>query len=191
MPIPRLVLVLAATALAGCADLLAERIWDGERVNSVTPTEFSAFAASGPRVEILGAPPGGASAEEVVAALRMPGRFRNAPFRLVETGSEATTTQGMVRLVFAFGAAGAANGRPLCAGQPSGASAQGPKDGLEVTAALCIGRQVDAAARLSHRDPLAPGDPAFTATMARLIDVLAPRSQEFRDRRGMCLIPPC
>ena len=191
MPLPRLTVVLAVLALPGCADLLAERIWDGERLNSITPIEFSAFAGSGPRVEILGAPPGGASPEEVAAVLRMPGRFRNAPFRLVEKGSAEATAQGVVRLVFAFGAQGAANGRPLCAGEASGASAQGPTDGLEVTAALCVGRQADAAARLSHRDPLAPGNPAFTATMARLIDVLAPRASEFRDRRGACLIPPC
>jgi hypothetical protein len=58
-------------------------------------------------------------------------------------------------------------------------------------AALCIGQQVDASARLSHRDPLAPGDPAFTATMARLIGTIAPRDNEFRRRGGTCLLRPC
>lgn len=186
----RAVALLLAAALAGCASLLAERIWEGPRLNSVTPIEFSGFAESGPVIEILGRPPGGAPPEVVAAALRMPGRFRQAPFRLAEADRIRPPAQGALRLVVAFGLAGAADGGPLCRGTAQVPSTHA-QPGLEVTAALCVGTSADSAARLSHELPLAPDDPAFAATMARLFDVLAPRAAAFRNRSGGCLLPGC
>lgn len=182
--------VLAAPILAGCATLLAERIWEGQRLNAVTPVEFSSFAASGAVVEILGTPPGGAPPEAVAAVLRMPGQYPQAPFRLATADQTRTPAQGALRLVIAFGLAGPADGRLLCAGGAA-VPAKPPQTGLEATAALCVGPNADSAARLSHAEPLEPGDPRFAATMTRLIQVLSPRAAEFRGRRGGCLLPGC
>lgn len=168
---------------AACSGLLDEGIWDGERLDRMTPLEFSGFAERGPSIEIPGAPPGGASPEAVVAVLRMPRQFRQAPFCLVDTGSGEAAAQGVLRFVVAFGAVGAANGRALYTGEPSGASVRNATDGVDVAAALCVGRQANAAARLSYRDALVPGDPAFATAKTRLFQTLAPRAEEFRLRR--------
>lgn len=179
--------LVAALAAAGCVGLWGETIWEAPRLNAVTPLEFSAFAAAGPAVEIRGAAPGGATPAEVAAALRMPARYPAAPFRLVGPADGTPPMQGALRLVFAFGATGPADGRALCAGGGTVPTAQTGR--FEVLGALCIGPNADSAARLSHETPLSPADPAFTGVMTRLIGVLSPREGEFR-RRG-CPIPPC
>lgn len=185
----RAVLVVAALVLAGCVgNLAAERIWEGARLDTVTALEFSAFASAGPTVAILGAPPGGAAQETVVAALRMPSRFRQAPFQTIDPFSE---TPPRLRLVLAFGLAGGADGNPLCRGTLSAPAPQRATDGLEVLAALCDGRRADTTARLSHPAPLGPGDPAFATAMTRLIETLAPRDRELRGRGRTCVFLPC
>lgn len=185
----RIAVVAVAALLGACvAGFPAERIWEGARIGAVTPLDFSAFASAGATVAILGAPPGGASEEAVVEALRLPSRFRQAPLQAIDPFSE---TPPRLRLVFAFGIAGGADGNPLCAGTLPAPAPQHAAQGLEVLGALCDGARADTMARLSHPAPLGPDDPAFAVAMTRLIDTLAPRDRQRRDRSERCFFLPC
>lgn len=162
----------AAVLAAGCAATGGERIYNAMYF-SYTPSNFRSMAAAGAPIEIFGAPPGGASAEEVVAALRMPARLASTAPRLAEVPGQGQ------RLVFAFGSGGAVNGEALCAGAVQGGALN---DRLEVSAAFCRGDRLMTQAQMTVPGPVGPPDPQFTQSMRRLIDVLGPRDDPNRDR---------
>lgn len=157
---------LAASLLAGCAG--------GARVHSVTlfspytPLGAASFAASGPLVEVRGAPPGGASPEAVAAALRMPGNFAQTGFRVAPVGGTGQ------RIVLAFGARSVDPGRICAPGASGGASQSG--GGLELGAAYCVGATAASVGVLSAPDVGGPEDPAFAASVRGLLTEMMPTS---------------
>jgi len=161
-------------AAAGCAVTSAERIFNAHYF-SYSPGEFRSMAAAGAPVEIFGSPPGGATAEEVVAALRMPAHLASTPPRLAESPGQGA------RLVFAFGGGGAVNGEALCAGNPASGALP---DRLDVAGAFCRGSRLMTQAQLSFDAPVGPSDPRFTSAMRRLIATLGPRTDPNRDRNS-------
>ncbi len=176
---------LCAASLAGCAatDIFDERITQVDVLSAYAPNTFGAFAASGPLVELQGPIPGGASPQEVAAALRMPGFWPNAPFSAVAEG-EAPEMQ---RIVIGFGAATAANATLVCEGRPAGG---GVADSLQAFVAYCMGRRAASSAHLSRSALVTPADPAFGDAFARVFIQIAPRSDPDRDGDD-CRIRPC
>jgi len=167
----RNVSLVALLAAAGCAATSGERIYN-TLYFSYTPSNFRSMAAAGAPIEVFGAPPGGATAEEVVAAIRMPSRLGSTSPRLAEVPGQGQ------RLVFAFGGGGAVNGEALCAGAVEGGALN---DRLEVSAAYCRGDRLLTQAQMTVPGPVGPPDPQFTSSMRRLIDVLGPRDDPNRD----------
>lgn len=172
----------ASLAAAACAGALEERVYGQAYLPAYSPLGFSAFAAAGPLVEVRGAPPDGAGAEAVAAALRLPGRFPHVPFRAVAPGA-APTSQ---RIVLAFGLRAADPAR-MCAGEVEGGA---QTDGLSVAAAFCVGSRPASSAVLAHERPLGVGDPAFTDAMRRLFAQLAPSRDPQQDRDD-CRLGAC
>lgn len=171
-PKGRAALLAVGLAVAGCAASSGELIYN-DYYYSYVPSNFRSMAAAGAPVEIFGAPPGGASPEEVVAALRMPARLSSTPPRLAEVPGQGQ------RLVFAFGSGGSVNGDALCAGRTHGGEIE---DRLEVAAAYCRGDRVLTQAQMSLNAPVGPSDPRFAKAMRRLIETLGPREDPNRDR---------
>jgi len=172
--------------LGGCAasgGLFEENIGFVQVFSGYTRTGFSAFAASGPLVEMHGPLPGGADADTVAAALRLPPRFPQAPFRAVAPG-EAPRSQ---RIVLVFGVNGGIDADRVCRGA---VSPGGVTDGLAVAAAYCTGSRSGSTAALHHLRALTPDDPAFTDAMRRLFDAMAPMRDENERFRGDRCIPP-
>ncbi len=170
--------MIAALLAAGCATSSGGsglRIFN-QHYFSYEPTDFRVMASSGPPIELFGSPPGGATDEEVVAAIQMPARHSSSTPRLVEVPGQGA------RLVFAFASGGAVNGKALCAGAVHGGSFQ---DRLEVSAAYCRGERMFSQAQMSVSGPVGPPDPEFTSAMRRLIDTLGPRVDPSR-RRNRC-----
>lgn len=183
----RVALALAAL-LGGCAasgGLFEENIGFVQIFPGYSRAGFSSFAASGPLVEMHGPLPGGADAETVAAALRLPPRFPQTPFRAVEPGS----APGGQRIVLVFGVGGGINADEVCRGD---VRAGGVTDRLAVGAAFCTGSRSGSTASLHHQRALTADDPAFTDAMRRLFGVLAPFRDENRtDRRDRCIPPNC
>ncbi|SEA73255.1 hypothetical protein SAMN05444370_11096 [Rubrimonas cliftonensis] len=176
---------LCVACLAGCAatDVLGERITQVDVLSAYSPNTFGAFAASGPLVELQGPIPGGASPQEVAAALRMPGFWPDAPFTAVAQG-EAPEMQ---RIVIGFGAATAANAMLVCDGRPASG---GVADSLQANVVYCMGRRAASSAHLSRSDLATPADPAFGDAFARVFLQIAPRRDPERDddcRIRLCL----
>lgn len=168
--------------LAGCAGS-RDRIVTTEFMPTYSPSQFAAFAAAGPVVEIRGAPVDGADPQTVADVLRLPGWWPQTPFRPVTPGQAA----GGQRIVLAFGWPGGLDQHRLCAGE---APAPQPTPGLEVAAAWCSGSRAGSGGRLSHPDPLTPSDPAFAAAMTRLFDAIAPNQDPLdRGRGGVVFLP--
>lgn len=164
----------AALALSNCAPLGGELIFNTKQSSAYTPQNFRGMAAAGAPIEVIGAPPGGASAEEVVAAIRMPARFGSASPVLAQPPGHGQ------RLVFAFSVNGAVHGPGLCAGK---VAAGAFNDRLEVFGAFCRGGRPLTQAQLSVDGPVGPSDPQFAIVMARLIDILGPRTNpNFRSK---------
>jgi hypothetical protein len=176
--------VAAALAVAGCAGggLFDERIAFVDHDPAYSPLEFGGFAAAGPLVEARGPIPGGASAEELAAALRLPGFFPQTPFRVAPP---APSEARQARIVLAFGPGAGFDPVALCRGGVDGA---GGGEGLGVAAAWCRGGSPLGWGRLDHRRPLAPGDPAFTASMRRLFGEIAPPRRPNDPREDRCVI---
>lgn len=167
---PGRVAVIAAVAaiLLGCAGgaPFAQRITHQSVKVSYSPLQFSAFAAAGPLVEIRGSPPGGATPEQVMEALRLPARWPQTPFRLVAP-DEAARSQ---RIVLVFGLPGGMGANLLCQGRVAPVMT----DTLTVGAAFCTGRRDATGAKLTDARPLGPDDPEFAVAMTRLFAELAP-----------------
>lgn len=180
----RLAMTLVAALCAGCAlgDLGRQRITHQSDSISYSPTGFSAFAAAGPLVEIRGAPPGGASPEQVLPTLRLPGWWPQTAFRLAQPG-EAERSQ---RIVLAFGVPGGVSEAILCRGDFQTT----PTPALTAAAAFCRGRRGATGAKLTDDRPLAPGDPAFATAMTRLLDAISPRRDPMQDDDGGIILPP-
>jgi hypothetical protein len=163
--------------LAGCAST-ADRIVTAPFMPIYSPTQFSAFAAGGPVVEIRGAPADGADPQAVAEALRLANWWPQTPFRAVAPGEAA----GGQRIVVAFGWRGGLDPGRLCAGR---APEPQPTPGLEVAAAYCVGSRAGSGGRLSHPQPLTTDDPEFAASMTRLFDAIAPHRDPLdRGSRG-------
>jgi hypothetical protein len=160
----------AVLVLAGCAspeDFFGQRITVPDYFALYTPLEFSTFAAAGPVVEVLGKPPGGATAEQVVAALRIPGYWPQTPPRLLDP--DGPRPARVLKLI--FGATGAGNPFDVCAGRAKGGETPGR---LTVNGAFCINGSPASTAYLVDKRPLTPDDPAFSDALARLVNTLAP-----------------
>lgn len=182
----RRMMIAIALLLGGCAagsGPFEENISFVEIFPGYSRPGFSAFAASGPLVEMHGPLPGGADAEAVAAALRLPPRFPQTPFRAIEPGS-APRSQ---RIVLVFGVNGGVNADEVCRGE---VSPGGVTDRLAVAAAYCTGSRSGSTAALHHRRALTPDDPAFTDAMRRLFGALAPMRDETERFRGERCIPP-
>ncbi|TVQ53338.1 MAG: hypothetical protein EA355_13625 [Rhodobacteraceae bacterium] len=171
-------LALAAIlVLAGCAGGGAERIVAGSGRDRIGPAEFASFAAS-PAVELHGARPGGASDAEIAAALRLPPRFRDAPFRVTAPGPQS---RNETRIVINFGQTGGVDGQALCEGRIGPGQAA---TGFSAAAAFCRGETSGRAALLTRSDALTPADPEFGRAMSRLIAEAAPRTEPINRFRG-------
>lgn len=182
----RKIIIAFAVLLSGCTatgGLFEESVSSVQIFPGYTRSGFSAFAASGPLVEMHGPLPGGADAETVAAALRLPPRFPQTPFRAIAPGA-APRSQ---RIVLVFGVNGGINADQVCAGD---VSAGGVTDRLAVAAAYCTGSRSGSTASLQRRSALTPDDPAFTDAMRRLFDSLAPSRDENNTFRSERCIPP-
>jgi hypothetical protein len=168
MPSRIAAIIAAAVILSGCAGggPFAQRVTHQSVKVSYSPLQFSAFAAAGPLVEIRGAPPGGATPEQVVEALRLPARWPQTPFRLIAPG-EAARSQ---RIVLVFGLPGGLGANLLCQGQVAPVMTEA----LTVGAAFCTGRRDATGAKLTDARPLGPDDSEFAVAMTRLFAELAP-----------------
>jgi hypothetical protein len=172
--------VLAMTlVLSGCAGIegAGERIYGADYFTPYSVSGFSAFAASGPVVEVFGTPPGGAAPEDVVAALRLPGYWPQTPARL----APADIARDAQRLRFVFGLTGMSDPIGVCAKTPSGGETPGR---VELYVAYCRGSQGGSGAKLSIGRPLSVDDPAFSAALTRLMMTVAPRSDPLERGRG-------
>jgi hypothetical protein len=167
----RWIALALAVALSACAGggLFDERITFVEQSPAYSPLEFAGFAGSGPLVEFRGPLPGGASPEQTAAALRLPGFWPQAPFRIAPAPAGA---ERVARLVLVFGPGGGVDPDAICRGTVNGA---GGGAGLGVAATFCRGAAPFGWGRLDHVRPLAPGDPGVTASMRRLFGAIAPR----------------
>ncbi len=168
----------AALALSACGGVFEERIAPGDFFTAYHPSQFSAFAASRPVVEIHGARPGGASDAEIAEALRLPAGRPQTPFRVAPAGA---SPEGRQRIVLNFGAAGGMDPIAACAGR---VAPGGVTDRLVVAAAFCRGTAPGSSSRLSHERALAPGDPAFSSAMTRLFAEMFPPSDPLDRNRG-------
>lgn len=176
-------ILAAALLLAGCAGPGAfpgagpfgEAITRVEQRSNYVASQFGAFAAAGARVEMRGPLPGGATAEQVAAALALPGWWPQTPLRAIPP---AEAGQGQ-RIVLIFGADGGVDIDRVCAG---GGTQGVARDGLRVGAVLCLGSRPASTATLTRAAPAAPGDPDFTAAMRNLLAALAPPDDRFRER---------
>lgn len=160
--------LVLAMAVGGCASggFFDQRVTNQSVNVSYSPSQFSAFAAAGPLVEIRGAPPGGATPEEIAAALKLPGRWPQTPFRVVAPG-EAPHSQ---RIVLLFGAPGGFGDVLLCRGdmQPVETS------NLTAAAAFCRGGRAASGAKLTDVRAIGLSDPEFATAMTRLLSEMSP-----------------
>lgn len=189
MPQITKVAIRSAATVAIAASLLvawpATAFLGGETIYNVhimsyAPSNFRSLAASGAPIELIGLPPGGATAEETIAAIRMPNYWPQTPPRPVEVPGEGA------RLVFAFGVSGGVNGTMVCSGSAPGVALS---DRLEVAAAYCRGDRRISEARMSIDAPVGPPDPQFARSMRRLVATLGPRVDPNRSReRGRIFI---
>ena len=154
----RQIIPTAALACAGCAGGEGARI-DSTPINSEDLQRAAlALASSGPLIEIRGTPSGGATREQVAAALRMPGGFPQRPFRLARPG------EADPRFVLALGARAVDDGRIR---RPGGAGGGAPER-LEDSMAICTGTPSDASGVVTS-PATRPNDPAFPPAVATLI----------------------
>jgi hypothetical protein len=173
----RFLLLAAATGLAACSG--SGDVIYGKSVNSsYSGVGFSAFAASGPPVEVFGTPPAGASAEDIVRILQIPGRWPQTPPRLA-TGRLAPSAQ-RIRLVFGLTGSNTPDG--VCGAEPRGGESPGR---VELYAAYCRGSSGASGAKLSMPEPGAVDDPAFVNALARLMGVISPSMNPERKRFGV------
>jgi hypothetical protein len=172
-------ILVAGALLAGCAafDPTGERIYGADHLTPFTISGFSAFAASGPVVEVFGTPPGGASPEAVVAALRLPGFWPQTPPRL----APADLPRDAQRIRLVFGVMGTSDPVGVCRETPRGGATPGR---VELYAAYCRGRSGGSGAKLSIGRELAVDDPAFAQALTRLMGVVAPRRDPLDRGRG-------
>jgi hypothetical protein len=170
--------LFAGLALTACASATGERIYNAHYF-SYTPSNFRSMAAAGAPIEIYGAPPGGATPEEVVAAIEMPRHLSQTAPVVAEVPGQGQ------RLVFAFGASGAVDGAALCGGATQGGELT---DRLEVQGAYCRGERLLTQAQMTADRPLGPPDPDFTQAMRRLIETLGPRDDPNRDSRERMIL---
>jgi len=183
MRAPSLFAVLICAGCAGGVALFEERITGVEVFPNYARNHVAALAASGAPVVLAGALPGGASAEDVLADLRLPPHLPQTPLRLAPP---EPAPAGAQRFVLQFGRTGPNNPAAACSGDPSGGAAST----LNVAATYCIGSQAASSAKLSHARMLTPGDGAFGPAMTRLFDAITPRRDVFRERND-CRRPPC
>ena len=170
--------LLAALICAGCAAggaLFEERVTGLEVFSNYTRNQVAALAASGAPVVLAGDLPGGASAEAVLADLRLPPHLPQTPLRLAPPGPAPAGAQ---RFVLQFGLAAPNNPATACSGGPSGGAAPT----LQVAATYCVGSQAATSAKLSHARMLTPGDGEFGPAMTRLFTAITPRASPSRDR---------
>ncbi len=174
----------AVAGLSACAAAGPQLVHSVDIRSNFSPAGFSAFAASGPAVAFVGRLPGEASPTDTAAALRLPGRWPQTPFRPVDAMERGQ------RIVIAFGAAGdpgALCDTPQTPGETPGR--------LEASAAYCIGSRVASSGRLSDSRPLVPGDPAFTDSMRALLGEIASSREPFesnrQDNSDDCPVPTC
>lgn len=174
----RAALIGSAMLAAGCSVSSGERIYNNLYM-SYMPSNFRSMAAAGAPIEVHGAPPGGASAEEVVAAIQLPAYYASTAPRLADDGGQGQ------RLVFVFGLTGALDGDALCRGDLPGTALP---DRLEVGGAYCRGERLLTQAQMTVDRPLGPPDPDFTRAMRSMIEVIAPRDDPNRDRNERFLL---
>lgn len=150
-------LLLSAPSLAGCG---GGTITQGQTLKPQEAAVADAITGGVQPVEIHGAPPDGATPEEVAAALPTPGGRRPTTFEAVPRGAVP------FRLVLEFGDLGLGD-RPCYApvGYVGGAD-------LRVGATLCNGDRAYASALLSGADVAGPSDPGFRSAMSGLFAAL-------------------
>ncbi len=173
--------LLLAVAVAACASMAGDSIYNTKFHTGYAPSNFRSMAAAGAPIEIFGSPPGGATEEEIVASIRMPRRLGSTPPVVAEAPGQGQ------RLVFAFSVSGSVNGPELCAGNIPGGEFE---DRLEVFGAFCRGDRVLTHSQMSIAGPVGPPDPQFTSAMSRLIDILGPRQDPNR-KRNNCRLRRC
>lgn len=172
----RIAWILVTIAVAGCAG-------SGGVISSMSVTPrysgvgFSAFAASGPPVEVFGKPPAGASPAEIVEVLRLPGRWPQTPPRLA-TGELAPSAQ---RLRLIFGSPGSNTPDGACSATPQGGDTPGR---VELYAAYCRGSKGGSGAKLSMDAPSSVNDPAFVNALNRLLSTISPNMNPRKRVRG-------
>ncbi|MEM6440480.1 MAG: hypothetical protein AAF763_12395 [Pseudomonadota bacterium] len=128
-----------------------------------TPSEVGAAASLGLPVEVVGAPPDGASPEEVAAQLRAPQSFGGRPMALAAQGSEGP------RLVVAFGSLGRGS---LCTGEARGTVDAGPT--LDAAVAYCFDDVLSSSAFVASRVTQGPRDAGFAAAMMQAVREVLP-----------------
>ncbi len=153
--------LIVALLATGCAGGAGGKIYNAYYDPGYAPSDFGAMSAAGAPIELFGSPPGGASPEDIIASIQLPGA--SAAPKLAETPGQGQ------RLVFAFSSGGAVNGDALCSGGVQGGSAQ---DRLEVAGAFCRGERPLSQAQMSVSGPVGPPDPQFTSSMRGLIGTI-------------------
>jgi hypothetical protein len=150
----------AAAVLATAWPLAAATVSGSGGDDSVRDREIRQAVGGTRPVVVAGAPPDGAEAAAVAAALRTPAFAQSTSFTAAESvGPEPT-------LVLIFGARGATSS--ACRGAPP-AGTQSSE--MIVTGVLCIQRDAARTATL-RGSSVGPSDPAFADEMAELTRVL-------------------
>jgi hypothetical protein len=154
------VALTAAAALAACAG--ARRI-DAPPTFGYSFSQAQQVTGGLQRIEIAGAPPDGATPEQVAAALRGPAGFPPTRYEAAPPGGGGTRT------VLEFGQPRATAG--ACTAPRGGGAGDGA---LVVTAILCRGDRATSTATLTAPDLAGPSSPGFTDAMALLFRKLLP-----------------
>ncbi len=149
--------LVGAALLTGCAG-------GGETILADSPDGLSVsragqFSGGQQFVEVIGAPPDGASAEAIVAGLRAPPAVAATRYVAVPPGG------GGARLVLEFGVV--TGGLSSCRAPRAAAT-----DTLVLTATLCSERRTIRSATMRSADLKGPSSPGFDAAMGRLMAVL-------------------
>lgn len=170
-----------AAGLAGCAPLSGLTVTHTILIDPLyAPTDLR--SAPGPiPVRIIGAAPDGASVDETLDALALPGRLGGRA-----AVAEGPLDEGRLRIVFAYAPLSATriceaapDGAP--SGEPNGAAPSGGRTG-EISAALCRGaRQLTYG--IMTTPAAGPRDPGFRAAVLNLYSAILPAQRLMRHNR--------
>jgi hypothetical protein len=154
----------ALAALAGCTPPEGGTLVHSPLIKPLySPDQVGAFGPGLP-VQVVGRPPDGSDAEAVVAAMRLPARFRTTRVVPVETPGEGQ------RIVVVF----APSGRLGWCRDPQASGGAGPADGFRAGLAYCWGGREMTSVVMETRAARGPSGSGFRAAMIEGLHALLP-----------------